>query len=94
MKSESILSITMLKINSQLNFFIQENLFSTACFTELRDHRNECYFSDIQTHCYVIDFSDNRKTKWFIRSFTTLCLLQITISFLLESIYKIPECYR
>lgn len=61
---------------SQLNFFMQENLVSTAHFTELRDHENECCFSDIQTHCYIIDFFDNKETLWCIRSLTTLCFLQ------------------
>lgn len=47
MKSESILSITMVKkidILSQLNFFMQENLVSRAHFTELRDHRMNAVF--------------------------------------------------
>lgn len=59
---------------SQLNFFMQENLVSTDRCTELRDHRNQGCFSDIQTHCYIIDFSGNKETRWFIRSLTIALL--------------------
>lgn len=61
-----------LDVLSQLNFFMQENLVSTAHFAELRDHRNKRWFSDTQTRRYVIDSFDNKETPWFIRSLTTL----------------------